>query len=80
MQQNEYRALDLAYSMDYWRWLSEKEKDEQRKDTAAGIITKRSNFAEVPKKTRKNKNTYLAEDHLNINGYRESLGTIIGRS
>ncbi|CEI90994.1 hypothetical protein RMCBS344292_05299 [Rhizopus microsporus] len=37
MQQNEYRALDLAYSTDYWRWLSEKEKDEQRKDAAAVI-------------------------------------------
>ncbi|KAI8371762.1 uncharacterized protein BYT42DRAFT_80923 [Radiomyces spectabilis] len=78
MKINQYRALQLTTTLEYWRYLAEKEKDALSRDKAAGLTLASCRTAsERPVKSPRN--TYLSSDTIFVEGYRESFGTIVGR-
>ncbi|KAL9536663.1 hypothetical protein MBANPS3_012471 [Mucor bainieri] len=77
IQANEYMCLYNSLSLDYWRYLAGTEQDKLAKDKAAGILVTPS--ARKERITKKPKSNYVSSDTLFIDGYRQSLGTIIGR-
>ncbi|KAG1329425.1 hypothetical protein G6F62_007682 [Rhizopus arrhizus] len=77
MQLNEYRALYIATSNEYWRWLAETEQKDASRDKAAGMSISPS--ATIKSPIKKPKVNFVSKDTFFIDGYKESFGTIVGR-
>ncbi|KAL0141724.1 hypothetical protein V8B55DRAFT_1562291 [Mucor lusitanicus] len=77
IQANEYMCLYNSSCLNYWRYIASTEQDKLSKDKAAGIlVTPTVHKERIAKKPRSN---YVSNDTLFIDGYRQSLGTMIGR-
>lgn len=77
MQLNEYRALYIATSNEYWRWLAETEQKDASRDKAAGMSISPS--ATIKSPIKKPKVNFVSKDTFFIDRYKESFGTIVGR-